>query len=262
MILRLERASVETDTADRLIVIHFTGCNGSLDEEKLERLQDEIFTLAEEQGESDLFLDFGNVEYLSSNALGTLVRLHKKLLAAGRRLTVGNLQARVREIFTVAGLHKLLHLQLSEPETEPATQKGRSGRRPGVLVVDDETAVLCSLAARLRAEGYPVWLAGHGRLAIELYRRYREEIAVVLLDVQMPGIDGPHTLLALQQICPTVRCCFMMENPKSYTEQCLLLLGAMRVFRKPFAFAEILATLKQLAGPLPRRRQDRWIEIP
>jgi DNA-binding response OmpR family regulator len=85
---------------------------------------------------------------------------------------------------------------------------------------------------------------------------------VVLLDVVMPGLDGPHTLAALQKLCPTVRCCFMTGSPTPYTEEGLLELGAVRVFRKPFAFTEVLDTLNELAGRPPRRRQDRWIETP
>jgi DNA-binding NtrC family response regulator len=85
---------------------------------------------------------------------------------------------------------------------------------------------------------------------------------VVLLEVRMPGMDGPHTLTALQKLCPTVRCCFMTGNPTPYTEEALLQMGAMRVFRKPFAFIEVIDMLIQLASQSPRRRQDRWIETP
>ena len=177
-------------------------------------------------------------------------------------MTVGNLTPQVHEVFAVTRLDTFLDLRLAGQEDEPAAQSGQVGSLAGVLVVDDETAVLCVLAARLRIEGYKVWLAGHGHQAIEFYRRHREEIAVVLLDVRMPGLDGPHTLTALRKLCPAVRCCFMTGNPTPYTEEGLLQMGAVRVFRKPFAFTEVIDTLDQLAGRSPRRRQDRWIETP
>ena len=85
---------------------------------------------------------------------------------------------------------------------------------------------------------------------------------MVLLEVRMPGMDGPHTLTALQKLCPTVRCCFMTGNLTPYTEEALLRMGAVRVFRKPFAFTEAIDTLHQLACRSPRRRQDRWIATP
>jgi anti-anti-sigma factor len=250
------------DATGDVTVVHFTGHKASLDDETLYRIHDQLLALAEEPSEADVLLDFGKVEYLSSTALGTLVSLHKKLLARGRHMTVGNLSPQVHEVFAVTRLDKFLDLRLAGREAEPAAQDGQSGPPTGVLVVDDETAVLCVLAARLRTEGYKVWLASHGHRAIELYQRHREEVTVVLLDVLMPGMDGPHTLTALQKVCPTVRCCFMTGGRAPYTEEALLQMGAVRVFRKPFAFTEVLDTLNELASRSPRRRQDRWIETP
>ena len=68
-----------------------------------------------------------------------------------------------------------------------------SGRTPshGILVVDDEAGVLRVLDLVLRQQGFAVWPAAGGVEAVELYRRHREAIDVVLLDVCMPGLDGP-----------------------------------------------------------------------
>jgi DNA-binding NtrC family response regulator len=77
---------------------------------------------------------------------------------------------------------------------------------------------------------------------------------MVLLDVLMPGLDGPHTLARLQKLSPAVRCCFMTGNHTPYTEETLLQMGAVRVFRKPFAFTEVIDTLNQLASRPPRCR--------
>jgi anti-sigma B factor antagonist len=248
--------------ASDVTVAHFTGCKVSLDDETVHCIHDQLFALADEQGESELLLDFGNVAYVSSSAIDTLVRLRQKLLAKGRNMTVGNLRTQVHEIFVITGVNRSLNLQLAEQETELETQNGQIGYPVGFLVVDDDTAVLSVLEAFLRFEGFKVWLADHGNQAIELYQRHQEEIAVVLLDVQMSGMDGPHTLAALQKLCPTILCCFMTGDPRPYTEEALLQLGAARVFRKPFAFIEIIETLDQLGCRSPWRRQDRWIEIP
>jgi len=262
MAVQRERPPMKEGTSGEATAVHFTGCKVSLDNETLDRIHDQLIALADEPSESDLLLDFGNVEYVSSTVLGTLVSLHNKLLARGRHLTVANLSPQVHEVFTVMRLDKFLDLRLAGQEVEPAARDRHSPSPTGFLVVGDEAAVLCVLAARLRIEGFQVWLAGHGQQAIELYRQHREEIAVVLLDVLMPGMDGPHTLTALQKLCPTVRCCFMTGNPTPYTEEALLQMGAVRVFRKPFAFTEVIDTLNQVVSRSPRRRQDRWIETP
>jgi anti-sigma B factor antagonist len=262
MAFQLERPPTGEAAAGDLTVVHFTGHKAWLDEEALDRIRGQLLALADEPGGSDLLLDFGNVEYLSSAALGPLVSLHEELLAGGRHMTVGNLSPQVHEVFAATRLDKFLDLRLAGQEAGPAARGGRPGPPTGVLVVGDETAVLCVLAARLRLEGFKVWVAGHGRQAVELYRRHLEEVAVVLLDLEMPGVGGPDTLTALRKLRPTVRCCLMAGDPTPSTEEALVQMGAARVFRKPFAFTEVIDTLNRLAGRSPRRRQDRWIETP
>jgi len=234
-------------------VVHFAGSSVSLDEGTLPGVCAQLDTIAEQSHPSRLLLDFGNVDHVSSKVLGLLVTLHKELLAAGRRLTLGNLSPPVYEVFAVTRLDTFLDLWPAEPGCRLA---------PGVLVVDDTAALRSVLETGLRRAGFSVWSAAHGLLAVELYRRHQDTIAVVLLDVAMPGLDGPQTLAALQQLCPAVRCCFMTADPEPYTEEDLRRLGAVRVFRKPFAFPEMIDTLRQLVNRSPRRRQDRWIEIP
>jgi CheY-like chemotaxis protein len=105
---------------------------------------------------------------------------------------------------------------------------------PGVLIVDDEPAVGGMLACLFRGRGLTPMLAGGGREAAELYRRHHDTIQAVLLDVRMPGLDGPQTLALLREIDPGVRCCFMSGDTGQYTPEGLLALGAARFFSKPF----------------------------
>jgi DNA-binding NarL/FixJ family response regulator len=60
---------------------------------------------------------------------------------------------------------------------------------PSVLIVDDHPSFRASAAALLEAEGYEVvGEAADGESALELAEQLRPD--VVLLDVQLPGIDG------------------------------------------------------------------------
>jgi anti-anti-sigma factor len=249
------------EAVDDVTVVHFTGVNVFLDEDTVTSIRDQLYSLADETSQSRLLLDFSNVEYLSSMALATLVTLHKKLHAGGRLLTIHNLTPHVHEVFKATRLDKFLHLW---PEESPSqSPSGRNGNTAiGVLVVDDDPAVRLVLKSWLGRKGFEVWTATHGLEAVDLYRRHQPAIAVVLLDVIMPGMDGPRTLTALRQENPDVQCCFMTGNPRSHTERDLLQLGAVRVFRKPFAFTEVVDTLRHLASRPTQGRQDRWIEIP
>ena len=127
-------------------------------------------------------------------------------------------------------------------------QDATAREQAGVLVADDEAAVRAVLGLALRFHGFNVWLAAGGPEAEELYRRHRGEIDLVLLDVQMPGMDGPWTLAALRQVDPGVRCCFKSGYTGDYTAEQLLELGAVRVFGKPFRLEELAGTLRRLAA--------------
>jgi CheY-like chemotaxis protein len=119
-------------------------------------------------------------------------------------------------------------------------------RKRGILVVDDEGIVRSMLGVGLRQQGFAVWLAAGGQEALGLYRDHSQAIDVVLLDVRMPGLDGPQTLVALRQMKPQIRCCFMSGDLGSYGEERLGSLGAAFI-RKPFGPARAAQVLWHLA---------------
>jgi CheY-like chemotaxis protein len=117
---------------------------------------------------------------------------------------------------------------------------------PGVLIVDDQAAVRTVLEAAFRSDGFRVWSAGSGEEALEVYRRHVPEIALVLVDVRMPGADGPQTVASLRRLDPEVVFCFMSGDLGTYSEEDLRKLGAAEVFFKPFSPAEVLRRCRQL----------------
>jgi two-component system OmpR family response regulator len=120
---------------------------------------------------------------------------------------------------------------------------GMEGARE-VLVVDDDDEVRRVVCLLLRHHGLAVREASGGREAVDAYRAHRDSIGVVLLDVQMPGLDGPGTLALLNDVDPNVRCCFLTGGSGDYTADDLLALGALHVFRKPVpSYAELARTL-------------------
>jgi DNA-binding response OmpR family regulator len=131
----------------------------------------------------------------------------------------------------------------------------------GILVVDDDQGMRNVLGVWLKHQGYGVWIAETGREAVFLYKHYRDEISVVLMDVNMPIIDGPETLLELLDINPQVCCFFMNEKPPRRTEADLLSLGAKAVVQKPFRLIDLGGPLWALAAPIKRQtaiQDDLW----
>jgi CheY-like chemotaxis protein len=105
------------------------------------------------------------------------------------------------------------------------------------------------LRAELQRHGFEVRAVANGRDAIESYYELSQEFHVaavtVLLDVQMPGLDGPMVLAALQAMDPDVRAFFMTGDTGGYGKGELLATGARRVFAKPLDFAEVVAELRR-----------------
>jgi CheY-like chemotaxis protein len=118
-----------------------------------------------------------------------------------------------------------------------------------VLVVDNSPVTRSFLAAVLPRFGFEVRLAADGREAVEVYREHRGSVALVLMDVLMPGLDGPEALAALRALDPAVRCCLMSADAGLYTPEQLLAMGALALLDKPFGSPAALArTLWQCLG--------------
>jgi CheY-like chemotaxis protein len=124
-----------------------------------------------------------------------------------------------------------------------AIQRSPVHEKPVVLVVEDDKAVGMMLDLALRDYGFVVRLAASGSEAVELYREHHQSIALVLMDVQMLGMDGPATLAAIQTVNPEVPCCFMSGHTGKYSTKELLDMGAAHVLSKPFVSLSQLTRL-------------------
>jgi len=82
--------------------------------------------------------------------------------------------------------------------------------------------------------------------ALEAFGRHSDSIDVVLLDVQMPDLDGPETLAALRRIKLSVPVVFMSGHTGRHSPEDLLALGATRLLHKPFNLDELSQVLWQL----------------
>ena len=128
---------------------------------------------------------------------------------------------------------------------EPTVRQDHA--RPGVLVVDDEHMVRIMVQLGLEQYGFDVIVAQNGREAIELYRRNMDEISVVLLDVRMPGLDGPQTLKILREMNPDVLACFMCGDTVADKLKELFERGAVNVIAKPFRLDDLVSILGLMA---------------
>jgi two-component system cell cycle response regulator len=113
------------------------------------------------------------------------------------------------------------------------------------LVVDDSQATAQALAELLRAEGLEVSIAGDGAEAVK--RATTEEVDIVLLDVELPGMDGLQALRMLrstqsQRYLPVLMLSVREDRQKRLTA---LRLGADDFIQKPWDSEELIARVRR-----------------
>lgn len=74
-----------------------------------------------------------------------------------------------------------------------------------VLVVDDEVSVRKMVRQTLTRYGYEVLLASSGPDAIDILKRHPGDLALVILDLSMPGMNGQEVLPEIRKIRPGVK---------------------------------------------------------
>ena len=87
-----------------------------LDEPNIQIIGEQLFSLVDDSGRKKLLLNFGNVEYMSSAALGKLITLDRKLKAAGGRLVLCNIDPQIREVFEITKLDTVFIIREDEQE--------------------------------------------------------------------------------------------------------------------------------------------------
>jgi two-component system cell cycle sensor histidine kinase/response regulator CckA len=104
------------------------------------------------------------------------------------------------------GLVKLLtERPIEYSPKEDASRKSQTNGCRTILVVEDEANMLRLLERVLRKEGYQVLTAADGEAAMEVHRRHKDAIGIILLDLGLPRISGQDVLLKLKSENPDVK---------------------------------------------------------
>ena len=91
-----------------------------LDEQNIQAIGDELFRLVDELGRGKILLNFKNVEFLSSAALGKLITLNRKVQAARGKLVLCSISTKdphnLMQVFQITRLDKLFTIKDSEAD--------------------------------------------------------------------------------------------------------------------------------------------------
>ena len=125
--------------------------------------------------------------------------------------------------------------------------KGRGGSGM-IMVVEDERTVANLARDILLRFGYSVLVVNSGREAIDLYRQRTQEIAVVLLDMVMPEMDGGEVFQRLRAVNPDVKVIVSTGCDCALDVDAILRQGATGFIQKPFRIAELAEAVSEAVG--------------
>jgi response regulator RpfG family c-di-GMP phosphodiesterase len=135
-------------------------------------------------------------------------------------------------------------LPLSAPSRSGGKGPGAGPRVHRVLVVDDEAGIrtFCTLA--LRADGIECDEAADGLKALDALAAKASDL--VLLDIDMPNLDGVDTMRRIRQVPPAANLKVVMLSGRAAADDMaqMLLAGADDFLPKPFSIVQLRARVK------------------
>ncbi len=130
---------------------------------------------------------------------------------------------------------KEIALQPLDTKVQPLNKEGGGT----VLLVEDEEMVRNMAETMLTCLGSKVLLAKDGVEAVEVFKRYKDEIGVVLCDLSMPRMNGWETLSALRRIRPDIPVVIVSGHDESKTSNDNHSEHAHIFLHKPYQMAEL-----------------------
>ena len=107
------RRRLEVEDVGDVAVVNFVD-KKILDEQNIQMIGDDLFRLVDEQNRKKILLNFSNVEFLSSAALGKLITMNRKVQAVKGKLVLCGISKEIREVFEITKLDKLFIIRQEE----------------------------------------------------------------------------------------------------------------------------------------------------
>jgi signal transduction histidine kinase/CheY-like chemotaxis protein len=133
----------------------------------------------------------------------------------------------------------------------PLSERTAPRSRPGgiALVVDDESSLRRVLAQMLSEQGFEVLEAANGLDAVALVKEHRSAIALVLMDMTMPKMNGEEAFRAIRTLEPKLPVILCSGYNEQEATQRFLGKGLAGFLQKPFGQAALENAVRAALAP-------------
>ncbi len=128
------------------------------------------------------------------------------------------------------------------PEQELPDWKGTGN----ILLIDDEDAVREVAQRLLRKAGFHVYEAASGDEGAEMFCRHAHELHAVILDLNMPGLDGFEVYEVIRKVRPETKVIVWSGFDEAVARERLRGIGDPVILEKPSSARELAAALERV----------------
>jgi two-component system, cell cycle sensor histidine kinase and response regulator CckA len=119
------------------------------------------------------------------------------------------------------------------------------GKAATILLVDDESFVRGVASTALLRRGYTVYVAHGGKDGLRCFREHRDEIDIVVSDINMPDMTGPQMVEIMRRERPHLAVLFISGGSNGLPDWAK---GTCGVLAKPFMAPPFVAKVEECLG--------------
>jgi len=115
-----------------------------------------------------------------------------------------------------------------------------------VLLVDDENVIIYAVELLLKEMGYKTFIARSGKETLKIYKKNKDKIDIVILDMVMPDMGGGETYDRLKEINPDIKVLLSSGYSINGEAKEILKRGCNGFIQKPYRSKELSQKIRKI----------------
>jgi two-component system cell cycle sensor histidine kinase/response regulator CckA len=115
-----------------------------------------------------------------------------------------------------------------------------------ILFVEDEDLLLETVSVMLESHGYTLYTAKNGREAIDIFKRYHNQIDIVISDMGLPVMTGVDEFKTLKMLQPGIKVILASGSIEPELRSELLKQGVSEFIQKPYRLDDVLRKIRDV----------------